>query len=189
MRRRLPALSDAGVGLSPLVLRRTFATRSLAEGRSIFAIAAQLGHAFISTTLGYVDFERRQHPVHVASALDRFGRVVLDRWKTPVLTSDLSEVERASILASAAPRDCGVGLCRCDQCVFIASDQTPPPCQGCEHLVTDPVFFPAWEHDLARRRRRIEELANDATLGTVAAAETAQLAEIERIYADLRARA
>ena len=55
--------------------------------------------------------------------------------------------------------------------------------------MTDPVFFPAWEHDLARRRRRIEELANDATLGTVAAAETAQLAEIERIYADLRARA
>jgi integrase len=188
VRRRVPALADTSIDLSPAILRRTFATRALAEGRSIFAIAAQLGHKTIVTTLGYVRYDRREHPGQVASALDRFGRIVLDRWKSPVLLEDLDADEASALAADAPSHDCVVGLCRCEECVFVASGETPPPCQSCQFLATSPAFFPAWELDLARRKARVEALSADAALGTVAASEAAQIAEIARIFAYLQER-
>ena len=188
-RRRLPAWDASDTRLSALLLRRTFATRSLAEGRSIYAIAAQLGHTSIATTLGYVRFERHAHPDEVAPALDRFGRVVLDRWKRPSMLGELEPGERDVLERDATTHGCGVGLCRHDRCAFVEAPGTPPPCQACEFLATGPSFFPAWELDLDRRRARIAALGAEAALSTVAAAEAAQLAEIERIYRDLRDRA
>jgi integrase len=168
------------------VLRRTFATRALAEGRSIYAVAAQLGHEALATTLRYTKWDRAEHAVEVRDALDRFGRVVLDRWSRPRLTDDLSADERIALEADRDAVDCEVGLCAAGACVMVLAPQGPPPCQACAHLVVDESFFPAWDRDIDRRRLRIAHLSSDLTLGTVAAAEAAQLAEIESIYADLR---
>lgn len=186
VRRRLPA---SLAGLTIALLRRTFATRAVAEGRSLAAVAAQLGHAEIRTTLRYTKFERSQHAVEVRSALDRYGRVVLDRWRRPVLLADLPGVEQAELAATAQMRDCGVGLCRPGQCVMVG-DGAPPPCLACSHLATGPEFYPAWDAEIKHRRLRIDELSEPSVaMLTVAASEATQLAEIERIYAELCERA
>lgn len=187
IRRSSPGLDPEAATLT--AMRRTFATRALAEGRSIYAVAAQLGHVALSTTLGYVKWDRAEHAVETRGALDRFGRVVLDRWHRPRLAEELSESDRAGLYAQAAEVSCEVGLCSAGSCVMLDGPGAPPPCQACEHLVTDPGFFPAWENDLEHRRLRVMHLSGDARFGTVAASEEAQLAEIERIYADLRAEA
>jgi integrase len=186
LKRHAPTLADKRLTIT--ALRRTFATRALAEGRSVFAVAAQLGHRSIASTLHYARFERLAHPVEVGPALDRFGRVVLERWRSPVVADDLTSDERAQVFAHRAERDCGVGLCRAGTCVMTAAGQSPPPCTACSFLVTDETFFPAWDEELAGRRRRLAVLDADLALGTVAANERVQIAEIERIYVGLRER-
>lgn len=184
VRRRLPDLR----GTSLALMRRTFATRSLAEGRSLAAVSAQLGHAHLTTTMGYTKFERAIHAAETRAALDRFGRVVLERWKRPVLLADLEAGEQTLLEADAMRRDCEVGLCRPGVCVMIGAAGAPPPCLACEHLATSPAFFPAWEAEIAHRRERLTTLVA-GEMPMVAANETTQLAEVERIYAELRARA
>jgi hypothetical protein len=183
--RRIPTFA----GLSISMLRRTFATRALAEGRSLAAIAAQLGHAEIRTTLNYTRFEQTVHAVETRAALDRYGRVVLERWKVPALLAEIEPSERGDLERDANRRDCGVGLCRPGACVMLA-EAAPPPCLACAHLATGPDFFPAWDHEIEGRRLRVIELERaKPPFLTVAANEVAQLAEIERIYADLKLRA
>lgn len=184
-RRHLP---DFG-GMTVALLRRTFATRSLAEGRSLAAIAAQLGHQHLATTIRYAQFERSEHALETRAALDRYGRVVLERWRTPVLMSELSPAEQRVLADDAQARHCEVGLCRPGTCLMLSAG-APPPCLACRHLVTGPAFFPAWEADLAARRLRVEKLsAPGSEMLTAAANEAVQLAEVERIYAELQARA
>lgn len=183
-RRRLPGFESMSIAL----LRRTFATRSLAEGRSLAAIAAQLGHQHMATTVRYAQFERAEHAVETRTALDRYGRVVLERWNAPMLMSELEAAKQAEVRSEAQRRDCAVGICSENRCMMLDSGGAPP-CLACRHLVTEPAFFPAWEIELAMRRARIERLsAPGSDLLTVAASEAAQLAEIERIYADVRSR-
>lgn len=166
------------------VLRRTFVTRALAEGRSIWAIAAQLGHDRVETTLGYAKFERYEHPGQVGAALDEMGRLVLHPWDTPQRLENLSAEERERLLNDGARRDQHLGLCRHESCVK-AEAGAPPPCGMCEHLVSGPQFAPAWQAERQRRVAELVQLRSDALLGAVSASATAQLHALDRNWAYL----
>lgn len=169
------------------VLRRTFATRAVAEGLSLVVINAQLGHDLLSTTARYARFERADHPRLVRDSLDRYGRTVLDRWHTPLVADDLEDGERRALFDNRAVHDCGVGLCRHDHCIK-AESGAPPPCAGCEHLVTGPEFFGEWEAEIASEHRRLQVLDADGRFGSAASSLAAQIGQFESTFAGLRAR-
>jgi integrase len=143
--------------LHSLILRRTYATRELYMGRSIWALRLQLGHEKLRTTRRYCKFDLFEHPAEVGSALNEYGRKSLTLWHYPLLLADLDDAERDRILGLKEERHQDVGLCRFDSCRKILSSN-PAPCSLCEHLVTGPEFLGAWEQERRGREEEIEEL-------------------------------
>jgi hypothetical protein len=148
------------LALNCTILRRTFTTRSLYEGRSIHALRLQLGHVYLDSTRRYGKFDRFEHPSHVHNALDEYGRKALTLWQKPLLLKDLPPAERLSILGAKADHQQDVGLCRYQACVK-AEQGSPPPCSLCEHLVTGPEFLPAWREEYQQREQELHLLAEE----------------------------
>jgi integrase len=140
------------------MLRRTFTTRELYRGRSIWALRLQLGHAGIASTLRYTQFDRFEHPRFVCGALDKYGKKSLTLWHHPVLLVELSADERKELLAHCRERDQEVGLCRGRRCLKLEQGGALPPCSLCEHLVTGANYLPAWEAEKNSREQEIEAL-------------------------------
>jgi integrase len=153
--------NGAPVNISPGVMRRTYATRELYDGRSLNVIRIQLGHIRQTTTEHYTKFDRYEHPAHVRNALDRYGRLALTTWKNPVILEDLSPAERQLILSDRRSRDQDVGLCRHDHCVKVQHGGAPP-CSLCEHLATGPEFLGAWRSEHEERLAEIKGLSEEA---------------------------
>ncbi|MDQ3802757.1 MAG: site-specific integrase [Acidobacteriota bacterium] len=160
------------LALNNMTLRRTYATRELYEGRSLWVIRLQLGHARIVTTEIYTKFDRYEHPALVREALDEYGRKSLTLWRSPVLLDGLSEGERASLLGAAAERHQDVGLCREDRCVKAAGGN-PLPCTLCEYLVTGPEFLGTWEEERLRLEGELRRLEGDPAMRHVLAQKRA----------------
>lgn len=150
------------IGLHCTMLRRTFTTRELYRGRSIWALRLQLGHAGIGSTRRYGQFDRFEHPRQVQRALDRYGKKSLTLWRRPVMLVELPPEERAELLAHCRERDQEVGLCRGSRCIKLEQGGALPPCSLCEHLVTGVEFLPAWEAEKQLRERKIEALRASA---------------------------
>jgi len=144
--------------LNNAVLRRTYVTRALYEGRNLAAVRAQLGHMYLESTLRYAKFDRHEHPAEVGAPLDEYGRKALTLWQTPRILDELDPGERASLLSVKVQRKQDVGLCGHNRCVK-AVGGSPPPCSLCEHLVTGPEFFNAWEIEYRWRKQELERLA------------------------------
>lgn len=145
------------VKLTSQITRRTFVTRGLYEGQSIWALRLQLGHRSLTTTMRYGKFDVFEHPAQVGPALDIHGLRALSLWRGPVVLNDLGAAEREQLLALRPERDQGVGLCRHGSCKKI--DEGPlPPCSLCEHLVTGREFFGAWDVEQARRESGLVKL-------------------------------
>lgn len=140
-----------------LILRRTYVTRELYLGRSIWALRLQLGHAHVQTTKLYAKFDLYEHAAEVGEALDQYGRQALTLWHHPLLLAELDPAERDQLLGLREERDQDVGVCRSDGCLKI-SGGGPPPCSLCEHLVTGPEFLQAWETEKKRRELDLERL-------------------------------
>lgn len=162
----------ATLALNNMALRRTYATRELYEGRSLWVIRLQLGHARIVTTGIYTKFDRYEHPALVREALDEYGRKSLTLWGSPVLLDGLSEGERASLLRAASERHQDVGLCREGRCVKAAGGN-PLPCTLCEYLVTGPEFLGAWEEERLKLEGELRRLEGDPTMRHVLAQKRA----------------
>lgn len=145
------------ITLGSRLARRTFVTRELYEGQSIWALKLQLGHVKLESTLGYGKFDTFEHPTRVGAALDTYGRRTLTLWRGPVFLKSLDAPERERLLGLRLERDQGVGLCRHSNCKKI--DEGPlPPCSLCEHLVTGREFFDAWDAEQSRRERGLVQL-------------------------------
>jgi integrase len=150
---------DEFIKINSMILRRTYTTNELYDGRSIWLLRLQLGHDSITTTLRYAKFERFEHPNQVSSALDGWGRNVLGLWREPVLLDKLDKDERARLLGAGESRRVEGGRCRHGRCVK-AESGNPPPCTLCEYLVTGPEFLHEWggihvdfEQEIERLRR------------------------------------
>ncbi len=144
--------------LNPTVLRRTYTTRALYEGRNLAAVRAQLGHLHFSSTLRYAKFDRFEHPAEVDTPLDEYGRTALTLWQAPLILDELDPEERVSLLSTGVKQMQDVGRCRHKRCVK-AIQGSPPPCSLCEHLVTGPEFFDAWKMEHRHRKQELENLA------------------------------
>jgi hypothetical protein len=168
-------------------MRRTYATRELYRGRNLWALRFQLGHEDIKTTLGYIKFDRYEHPAEVRDALDRHGRNILALWKKPLLLQNLDSEERTALLRLRNEREQDVGLCRHEHCLKAAAGN-PPPCSLCEHLVTGPEFFIAWDNELDRRERGIEELRTEYGSDHTVTQLSYQLEQFKANYAYLKGR-
>lgn len=141
------------------VMRRTYVTRALYEGRSLAALRSALGHAHFNSTVRYAKSDRYEHPDEVGNALDEYGRKALTLWHVPIILDELDSDERVSLLKTKAKREQDVGLCRHNRCVK-AIQGSPPPCSLCEHLVTGPEFFHAWSREHQWREQELAELAS-----------------------------
>lgn len=173
--RRYRILRDeAPIDLTPMVLRRTYATRELYDGNNIWLLRIQLGHDSLRTTLKYIKFDRFEHPQYVSGPLDAWGRNVLGPWHTPRLLDELSEEERADITSGGESRRVEGGVCRNASCVK-AKAGSPPPCTLCEHLVTGAEFLDEWQSLRAEREGEIEALKRDDPGGHLVAQRRFQL--------------
>lgn len=152
------------LNLNSQMLRRTYVTRELYMGRSIWALQLQLGHETVRTTRQYGKFDRFEHPAEVGGALDEYGRRSLSLWRHPLLLADLDPAERDRLLGVEKERHQDVGLCRFDCCQKILSG-APPPCSLCEHLVTGPEFLRAWDVEQKGRECEIERLRSTPGAG------------------------
>ncbi len=159
------------IRLTSNVLRRTYTTRQLYRGRSVYALQRQLGHTSIRTTILYAKQDLFEHPARVVESLDAYARSVLLLWSRPLLLEGLNPDEMAAIVTAKRERDQQVGLCRYSTCVK-AERGNPPPCSLCEHLATGEEFLQAWETEFNWRRRELNRLCytNGATHLTVQAA-------------------
>jgi integrase len=145
------------LALHSIIIRRTYVTRELYMGRSIWALRLQLGHSSILTTRRYGKLDLYEHPGQVGAALDEYGRKTLPLWHRPVLLANIDPTERFHLLGLKKERDQDVGMCRHDSCIKI-SMQSPPPCSLCEHLVTGPEYSSAWEKEQEWRESDIARL-------------------------------
>lgn len=145
----------APLKLSGRMLRRTYVTRELYMGRSIWALRLQLGHESVRTTRRYGNIDLFEHPSKVGTALDQYGRRSLTLWRSPLLLSAMDPSERDRLLGVKEERHQDVGLCRFDSCSLIQGGN-PPPCSLCGNLVTGPEFLGAWD---AERKGREDEIA------------------------------
>jgi hypothetical protein len=137
--------------------RRTYVTRELYDGQSIWSLRLQLGHKRLESTLRYGKCDMFEHPAQVGPALDTHGRCALTLWRGPVVLISLDAAEREQLLELRPERDQGLGLCRHGSCKKI--DEGPlPPCSMCEHLVTDREFFGAWDAEKVGRESGIVTL-------------------------------
>jgi integrase len=151
-------LPDGAVGLTTGLLRRTFATRQAQAGAHIQAIAAQLGHSSVVTTMHYIRYDQMTHVTDVRGALDAGAKLALVPWEQgPRLLADLPEDERARFLGARLEHDVGVGLCEEAACVMVQQGSSIPPCFLCTHLLTGREFLPELdtlrESTLAESRR------------------------------------
>jgi hypothetical protein len=178
VRRHRIERDNVPVSLNPSVMRRTYATRELVEGRGFHVVQAQLGHVYPATTEIYVKFDRFEHPARVREALDRYGRIALTTWKRPVLLETLSPEERRTLLANRCSRHQDVGLCRHDHCVQLQQGG-PPPCSLCEHLVTGPEFLGTWRSERNDRLVEIRRLSGDPSDSLQLAEKQHQLSHFE----------
>lgn len=178
---------DEAIKLNPIMMRRTYATRELYEGRSLQVLQHQLGHIRSETTERYVQFDRFEHPDHVSDSLDRYGRAALTPWRNPVLLDDICPDKRKEILADRGSRDLEVGLCSQARCVK-ADEGGLPPCSLCEHLVTGPEFFGAWESEHDSRIRQVERLASIPEQGHLVAEKLYQLRRFESNFEYVKGR-
>src|ERR1051325_2416093 len=151
------------LNLNCLILRRTYVTRELYMGRSIWALRLQLGHVHIKTTKLYAKFDLYEPPSEVGDALDRYGRQALTLWHQPLLLSELDPAEREQLLGLKEERHQDVGMCRSGSCLKI-SGGGPPPCSLCEHLVTGTEFLQALAAE--KRGRELELKRLRTTPGT-----------------------
>lgn len=153
------AITHAGepITLGSQLARRTYVTRELYEGQSVWALRLQLGHIRLESTLRYGKFDMFEHPAQVGTALDTYGHRTLALWRGPVVLESLDAPERARLLGVCSERDQGVGLCRHESCKKI-NEGALPPCSLCEYLVTGREFFGAWDAEQARRERGIAQL-------------------------------
>jgi hypothetical protein len=175
------------VRINNTVLRRTYTTRELYEGRSIWALRAQLGHAGPYTTQLYAKLDRYEHPARVREALDDYGRKALALWNSPLILDDLEEGERAELLGAAGARHQGIGLCRHDRCVKLLNGG-PVPCSTCEHLVTGPEFLSEWEGERLRREREIAQLEKESASRHILAQKSAEFKQFMANLAYVRGR-
>jgi integrase len=159
--------------LSSTILRRTYVTRELYMGRSIWALRLQLGHSSIRTTRRYGKFDLFEHPAEVGAALDEYGRRSLTLWHRPLLLAELEPAERDGLLGIKEVRDQDVGLCRHDGCIKISIGGLPP-CSLCEHLVTGPEFLKAWDVEQRGREAEMEELRSTPGAGQLLAQQSSQ---------------
>jgi integrase len=143
--------------LNSQILRRTYVTRELYMGRSIWALQLQLGHESIRTTRQYGKFDLFEHPAEVGCALDTYARGALELWHHPLLLVELDPAKRDRLLGVKEERHQNVGLCRSDCCQKLLSG-SPPPCSLCEHLVTGPEFLGAWDIEQKKREGEMERL-------------------------------
>ncbi len=146
------------LALNNTIFRRTYVTRALYEGRNIAALRSQLGHSYLESTLRYAKFDQYEHPAEVGAPLNEYGRKALNLWHTPLILDELDPGERAFLLGVKVKRQQDVGLCRHNRCVKVG-EGGPPPCSLCEHLVTGPEFFNAWEMEHHCRKQGLERLA------------------------------
>lgn len=160
-KRHLIEREGKSLTLNSTVLRRTYVTRALYEGRNIAALCSQLGHSHLESTLRYAKFDQYVHPAEVGIPLDKYGRKALTLWKAPLILDELDPDERAFLLDVKVKRKQDVGLCRHDQCVK-AVEGSPPPCSLCEHLVTSQEFLDAWETEHRWRKQDLERLAMES---------------------------
>jgi len=175
------------IALNALVMRRTYATRELYEGRSLGTLRLQLGHQREETTAGYVQYDRYEHPAYARGPLDQYGRVALSTWHNPVILEELPADERMAVFADKDARDQEVGLCRQDCCVKVNAGGAPP-CSLCEHLATGPEFFPAWEREHAGRVEELRLLTEGSADGHLVAEKQYQLRRFEANYEHLKER-
>ena len=159
--------------LNTIVLRRTYVTRELYMGRSIWALRLQLGHSTVMTTRRYGKFDLLEHPAEVGAALDEYGRRSLALWHRPLLLAELEPAERDRLLGIEEGRDQDVGLCRHDGCIKISAG-SPPPCSLCEHLVTGPEFLKAWDDEQRGREVEMEELQSTPGAGQLLMQKSSQ---------------
>lgn len=150
-------IAETPLRLNCLILRRTYVTRELYLGRSIWALRLQLGHEHLQTTRTYAKFDMFEHPAEVGKALDDYGRQSLTLWRNPLMLMDLEPAECERLLGLKEERHQDVGLCRFDRC-HKALTGNPPPCSLCEHLATGPEFAEAWEAEREAREKEIERL-------------------------------
>lgn len=169
------------IKLNSMLMRRTYATRELYEGRSLHVLRRQLGHLREETTERYVQFDRFEHPTYVRRPLDKYGRVALSTWRNPVLLEELSGEERLEILADKGARDQEVGLCSQDSCVK-AQAGGPPPCSLCEYLVTGPEFLNEWKVEHHQRTKELETLTANDSHGHLVAEKQYQLRRFKANY-------
>lgn len=155
---------SVAINLNGLVLRRTYVTRELYLGRSIWALRLQLGHESLRTTRLYGQFDRFEHAAELGNVLDEYGRRTLTLWRHPLLLADLDPAERDRLLGVKEERHQDVGLCRFDGCRKL-SGGSPPPCSMCEHLVTGREFLGAWAAEQKGREEEIERLRSTPDSG------------------------
>ena len=148
------------IELSSMILRQTYTTRELSDGRDIWLLRLQLGHKSIKTTMLYAKFEQFEHPRQVSGALDGWGRNVLGLWHKPILLDELTNEERLHLLNEGESRHVEGGRCRHAGCIKITVG-SPPPCTQCEHLVTGPEFLPEWDTIHVEREKEIKQLKLD----------------------------
>lgn len=148
--------------LTSTTLRRTYATRQLYRGRSIWFVRAQFGHKSIKSTQTYVQLDRYEHPAQVRDALDGWGQRVLTLWDKPVLAENLDPLKRLAVFGDTG-----------SETKAEDSRAETPPCSSCEHLVSGPEYIADWEGERIRREEKL--LAMESDLGS------AHLVEAERL--------
>ena len=157
IKRHRENIAETPPRLNGQILRRTYVTRELYMGRSIWALRLQLGHETLRTTRTYAKFDMFEHPAEVGKALDEYGHQSLTLWHHPLRLADLEQAERNQLLGLKEERHQDVGLCRFDRCRKIMAGILPP-CSLCEHLATGPEFAGAWEVEREAREKEIQRL-------------------------------
>jgi integrase len=97
------------IALNASILRKSYATHQLYEGRNPSFIQAQLGHKQIGTTAEYTQLDRYEHPAQVRNALDAWGEA-LDLWENPVHLEKLDPDSRTNLFGGGAQDHQKVGL-------------------------------------------------------------------------------
>lgn len=168
--------------LNSTVLRRTYTTRALYEGKNPAAVRAELGHIHLDSTFRYLKFDRYEHSAEVGMALDEYGRKALVLWRAPLLLDELDPEERKSLLDRKDKQRQDVGICRHDHCIKVSRGNLPP-CSLCEHLVTGSEFLEAWRTEHHQRRKEIRLLATEPGAEMMLAQMNYQFRQFEKNFA------
>jgi integrase len=182
-------LTRAGerLNLTSQIIRRTYVTRELYDGRSIRALSLQLGHESIRTTRRYGMFDQFEHPAEVGPALDAFAQQTLTLWHQPLPLADLNLAERELLLGLQREHHQDLCLCRSNHCLKSMSG-SPPPCSLCNHLATGPEFVPVWEEEQGEREDEIGRLLSSPDTGHLAARKKAELEMFNTNFAFVKGR-